>query len=61
MVMAWMPFTGGGAPPLIDMTDEQLRILSAQSGITFNLLKAQQQAEMASAGSTGVLMARRTF
>jgi hypothetical protein len=53
MVMAWMPFMGGGAPSLINMNDEQLRILSAQSGITFDLLKAQQQAEMASAGSTG--------
>lgn len=51
--MSWVPFMGGGSPSLTAMSDEQLRIMSAQSGIGFELLKAQQRAEMASAGSSG--------
>ena len=44
---------GGGSPSLTNLNDEQLRVLSAQSGIHYELLKAQQRAEMASAGSSG--------
>ena len=35
------------------LDDEQLRLMSAQTGISYELLKSQQRAEMASAGSTG--------
>lgn len=35
------------------LDDEQLRLMSAQTGIGYELLKSQQRAEMASAGSTG--------
>lgn len=35
------------------LNDEQLRIMSSQTGISYELLKSQQRAEMASAGSTG--------
>jgi len=50
--MAWSPFGGGGLS-LSGMTDEQLRALAMQSGIQYEFLKAQQRAEMASAGSDG--------
>ena len=48
-----IPFMGGGSVSLNGVSDEQLRILSSQSGIAYELLKAQQRAEMASAGSSG--------
>ena len=48
-----VPFMGGGVI-ITAMSDEQLRIASAQSGIGFELLKAQQRAEMASAVHQGV-------
>ncbi len=51
--MSWIPFMGGGGPSLTDMNDEQLRMMAAQSGIGYEFLKAQQRAEMASAGSSG--------
>jgi hypothetical protein len=51
--MSWVPFMGGGTPSLTALNDEQLRVLSAQSGISFDLIKAQQRAEMASSGSSG--------
>ena len=46
------PFSSGGIS-LNGLTDEELRMLSAHTGITYELLKAQQRAEMASAGSQG--------
>ena len=59
--MAYNPF--GGFNPmgmlysrgvkLSGLDDEQLRIMSTQTGISYELLKSQQRAEMASAGSTG--------
>lgn len=59
-LMAWMmdslhyinPFTSSGVT-LRGLTDEQLRLLSSQTGISYEMLKTQQRAEMASAGSTG--------
>jgi hypothetical protein len=48
-----IPFFGGGSVSLSGVPDEQLRILSTQTGIAYELLKAQQRAEMASAGSSG--------
>ena len=38
---------------LSGLDDEQLRLMSTQTGISYELLKSQQRAEMASAGSTG--------
>jgi hypothetical protein len=38
---------------LSGLDDEQLRMMSTQTGISYELLKSQQRAEMASAGSTG--------
>ncbi len=55
MVMVGIPFFGGGGVSLNGVPDEQLRILSAQTGVAYELLKAQQRAEMASAGSSGVV------
>jgi len=52
--VSWIPFTGGGGFSLSGLNDEQMREFSAQSGISFELLKAQQRAEMASAGSQGM-------
>ena len=49
-----IPFTGGGIS-LSGLNDDQLRQLAAESGISFQMLKAQQRAEMASAGSQGPL------
>ena len=48
-----IPFFGGGGISLNGVPDEQLRILSQQTGVAYELLKAQQRAEMASAGSSG--------
>jgi len=48
-----IPFFGGGSVSLSGVPDEQLRILSTQTGIAYELLKSQQRAEMASAGSSG--------
>lgn len=45
-------FTNSGIT-LRGLDDEQLRLMSAQTGIGYELLKSQQRAEMASAGSTG--------
>lgn len=49
--MSYMPYQRG--IKLHGLDDEQLKIMSAQTGISFELLKSQQRAEMASAGSTG--------
>ena len=49
--MSYMPYQRG--VKLHGLDDEQLKIMSAQTGISFELLKSQQRAEMASAGSTG--------
>ena len=59
-LMAWMkdslhyinPFSNSGVT-LRGLSDEQLRLLSSQTGISYEMLKTQQRAEMASAGSTG--------
>ena len=48
-----MSFFGQGGVKLSGLDDEQLRIMSSQTGISYELLKSQQRAEMASAGSTG--------
>ena len=48
-----IPFLGGGGVSLSGVPDEQLRILAAQTGVAYELLKSQQRAEMASAGSSG--------
>ena len=48
-----IPFFGNGGVSLNGVHDEQLRVLSQQTGIAYELLKAQQRAEMASAGSSG--------
>ena len=42
-------FTNSGIT-LRGLDDEQLRLMSAQTGIGYELLKSQQRAEMASAG-----------
>jgi hypothetical protein len=49
--MSYMPYQRG--VKLHGLDDEQLKLMSAQTGISFELLKSQQRAEMASAGSTG--------
>lgn len=49
--MSYMPYQRG--IKLHGLDDEQLKLMSAQTGISFELLKSQQRAEMASAGSTG--------
>jgi hypothetical protein len=46
------PFSGGGMS-LNGLNDDELKILSAHTGVSVELLKAQQRAEMASAGSQG--------
>jgi len=46
------PF-GGGGMSLNGLSDQELMMLSAHTGVDVALLKAQQRAEMASAGSTG--------
>lgn len=48
-----IPFFGNGGVSLNGVSDDQLRVLSQQTGIAYELLKAQQRAEMASAGSSG--------
>jgi len=50
--MQFMPFMGGGMS-LKGLSDDELRAFAAQTGVAFELLKAQQRAEMASAGSQG--------
>tara|TARA_R110000787_G_scaffold37741_4_gene95679 strand:+ start:9314 stop:10297 length:984 start_codon:yes stop_codon:yes gene_type:complete len=50
--MGFNPFSNGSIS-LRGMNDEQLRVLSAQTGVSYGLLRTQQRAEMASAGSTG--------
>ena len=45
-----IPFFGNGGVSLNGVSDDQLRVLSQQTGIAYELLKAQQRAEMASAG-----------
>jgi len=57
-LMAWNarafnPFSFGGGISLRGLSDEQLRGVAQQSGVSYELLKTQQRAEMASAGSTG--------
>ena len=58
-LMAWNGFNPmrgfgwGGGMTLRGMTDDQLQVLANQSGVSYQLLKTQQRAEMASAGSTG--------
>lgn len=49
-----MNFWGSGIR-LAGLNDEQLQQLAMETGINFQLLKAQQIAEMSSAGSVGVL------
>ena len=44
---------GNSNARLVGLSDEQLKQVSANTGIGFQMLKAQQRAEMASAGSTG--------
>lgn len=46
------PF-GGGGMSLNGLSDQELMMLSAHTGVAVELLKAQQRAEMASAGSSG--------
>tara|TARA_R110000824_G_scaffold3689_4_gene17435 strand:+ start:1602 stop:2504 length:903 start_codon:yes stop_codon:yes gene_type:complete len=46
------PF-GGGGMALNGLSDQELMLLSAHTGVPVELLKAQQRAEMASAGSSG--------
>ena len=48
---AALPF--GGGLTLRGLNEEQMRALSIQTGIQYEFLKAQQRAEMASAGSSG--------
>lgn len=48
----YLPFQNQGIR-LKGLNDEQLKQISMQTGISFELLKSQQRAEMASAGSTG--------
>ena len=44
---------GNSNARLAGLTDDQLRQVSANTGISLNMLKAQQRAEMASAGASG--------
>ena len=48
------PFGGGGIS-LSGLSDEELRMLAAHTGVSFELLQAQQRAEMATTGSHGDL------
>jgi len=50
--MQFIPFMGGGMS-LKGLSDDELRSLAGHTGVAFELLKAQQRAEMASAGSQG--------
>ena len=52
-MVSWESFFGNGGVSLNGVSDVQLRVLSQQTIIAYELLKAQQRAEMASAGSTG--------
>ena len=45
----------GGGIRLVGLDDQQLQQLAMETGVNFQLLKAQQRAEMASAGSTGMM------
>lgn len=49
-----MNFWGSGIR-LIGLDDKQLQQLALETGVNFQLLKSQQRAEMASAGSTGMV------
>ena len=49
--MSYIPYQRG--VKLHGLDDEQLKLMSSQTGISYGLLKSQQRAEMASAGSTG--------
>jgi len=49
-----MNFWGSGIR-LLGLDDQQLQQLAMETGVNFQLLKSQQRAEMASAGSTGML------
>jgi len=49
--MSYLPYQRG--LKLQGLDDEQLKLVSQQTGISYELLKSQQRAEMASAGSTG--------
>ena len=53
-LMAFNGFMGGSNVSLSNITDEQLRQVALNTGINYELLKAQQRAEMASAGSQGI-------
>ena len=48
-----IPLFGGGGVSLNGVSDDELHMLSANTGVPFELLKSQQRAEMASAGSQG--------
>lgn len=50
--MRFNPFANGGIS-LNGLTDDELKMLAVQTGVSYNMLKTQQRAEMASAGSTG--------
>jgi hypothetical protein len=47
-------FWGSGIR-LVGLNDQNLQQLAMETGVSFQLLKAQQRAEMASAGSTGMM------
>lgn len=49
--MSYMPYRQG--LKLHGLDEEQLKVVSGQTGISVDLLRSQQRAEMASAGSTG--------
>jgi hypothetical protein len=49
--MSYLPYQRG--LKLHGLDDEQLKMVSQQTGVSYDLLKSQQRAEMASAGSTG--------
>lgn len=48
-------FWGSGGVSLRGASDDELRMFATQSGVAYELLKAQQRAEMASAGSSGAV------
>jgi hypothetical protein len=51
MTLRFNPF--GGGISLNGLTDDELKMLAVQTGVSYEMLKTQQRAEMASAGSTG--------
>jgi hypothetical protein len=51
--MGMVPFMGGGIS-LNGVSEAQLRQIASNTGVSYELLKAQQRAEMASAGSQGI-------